>query len=79
MEKIDETSFPNRKSFYSNLNFEGICDYHELYVQSNNLLSADILENFQSSYLKTYNLDPAHIYSALSLANNNCCIKNYRN
>lgn len=61
MEKTDETSLPNRKSFYSDLNFEGICDYHELHVQSDNLLSADVLENFQGSYLKAYNLDPAHI------------------
>ena len=35
-------------------------DYHDLYVQSNTLLSADIFENVRSMCLKIYEPDPCH-------------------
>ena len=61
-ERFDETSLPNKESFYSNLNMENIDDidyrhgnnvfkgfklknlgeYHDLYVQSDTLLLADV-------------------------------------
>ena len=37
-----------------------LCDYHDLYVQSNTLLLADVFENFRKACIKTYELDPAH-------------------
>ena len=39
-------------------------DYHDLYVQSNTLLSADIFENVRSMCLKIYELDPCHFVFA---------------
>ena len=38
-------------------------DYHDLYVQSNTLLSADIFENVRSMCLKIYEPDPCHFVS----------------
>ena len=38
-------------------------EYHDLYVQSNTLLLADVFENFQSMCLEIYELDPAHYLS----------------
>ena len=82
-ERFNETSFPSKESFYSNLNMEDIDDidyrhgynvfnkfklnnlgdYHDLYVQSDTLLLADVFENFRDMCLKEYELDPAHFLS----------------
>ena len=79
-ERFDETSLPDKESFYSSLNMENIDDidyrhgknvlkkfklkhlgeYHDLYVQSDTLLLADVFENFRSMCIKVYEFDPAH-------------------
>ena len=33
-------------------------EYHELYIQSDTLLPADVYENFRNMCLDTYELDP---------------------
>ena len=43
-------------------------DYHDLYVQSDSLLLADVFENFKNTFIKVYELDPAHLLSAPGLA-----------
>ena len=82
-EKFDETSLPDKKYFYSELNLEDITDkdysdaqkvfeefctdigdYHDLYVQSDMLLLADVFENFRNKYLEIYELDPIYFASA---------------
>ena len=82
-DKFNETSIPNKESFYSNLTMENITetdyihannvfktfklnnfgDYHDLYVQSDTLLLADVFENFRKACIKAYELDPAHFIS----------------
>ena len=42
--------------------------YHELYVQSDTLLLADVFENFRNMSLKIYEIDPVHFLSAPGLA-----------
>ena len=94
-ERFDETSLPNKESFYSNLNMENIDDidyrhgnnvfkrfklenlgeYHDLYVQSDTLLLADVFENFRNTCLKVYELDPAHFLSLPGLAWQACLKK----
>ena len=39
-------------------------DYHDLYVQSNTVLLADVFENFRNKCIKIYELDPAHFLPA---------------
>ena len=43
-------------------------DYHDLYVQSDILLLADVLENFKNMCIGIYELDPNHFSSAPELA-----------
>ena len=94
-ERFEETSLPNKESFYSNLNMENIDDidyrhgnnvfkslklknlgeYHDLYVQSDTLLLADVFENFRNTCLKVYELDPAHFLSLPGLAWQACLKK----
>ena len=67
-ERFDETSLPDKKTFYSELNWKEITDkdymyaqkvfekfnlrnlgeYHDLYVQNDTLLLADVLEDFRN-------------------------------
>ena len=94
-DKFNETSIPNKESFYSNLTMENITetdyihvnnvfktfklnnlgDYHDLYIQSDTLLLADVFENFRISCIKTYELDPAHFISLPGLAWQACLKK----
>ena len=94
-ERLDETSLPDKKAFYSNLNIKDITDvdyrqakrvfkefniknlgeYHDLHVQSDTLLLADIFENFRNKCIKIYELDPAHFLSAPRLAWKACLRK----
>ena len=94
-DKFNETSIPNKESFYSNLTMENITetdyihannvfktfklnnfgDYHDLYVQSDTLLLADVFENFRKACIKTYELDPAHFISLPGLAWQACLKK----
>ena len=94
-ERFNETSLPNKESFYSNLNMENIEDidykhgnnvfkifelnnlgeYHDLYVQSDTLLLADVFENFRNKCLEVYELNPAHFLSLPGLAWQACLKK----
>ena len=93
--RFNETSLPNKESFYSSLNMENIDDidyrhgnnvfkkfklknlgeYHDLYVQSDTLLLADVFENFRNMCIKVYELDPAHFLSLPGLAWQACLKK----
>ena len=42
--------------------------YHDLYVQSDTLLLADVFENFRDKCIDVYEFDPAHFLSAPGLA-----------
>ena len=42
-----------------NLSNKNLGDYHDLYVQSDILLLADVFENFRDMCIKVYELDPA--------------------
>ena len=50
------------ESFKKN-NLKNLGQYHELYVQSDTLLLADVFENFRNICIKVYELDPAQIDS----------------
>ena len=48
-------------------NFQ-IKKYHDLHIQSNKFLLADVFENFQNMYLEIFELDPAGFLTAPGLA-----------
>ena len=53
---------------FKKFELENLGDYHDLYVQSDILLLADVFENFRDMCLKEYELDPAHFLSLPGLA-----------
>ena len=50
------------------MRLKSLGDNHDLYVQIDTLLIADVFENFRNKCIEIYELDPAHILSALGLA-----------
>ena len=49
-------------------NLKNLSDYHDLYVQSDTLLLADVFENFRNKCIEIYELNTAHFLSAPGLA-----------
>ena len=43
-------------------------DYHDLYLQTDVLLLADVFESFRTTSLENYKLDPCHYYTASGMA-----------
>ena len=43
---------------------KSLSEYHDLYVQCDTLLLADVFENFRDKCIEIYGLDPAHLLSA---------------
>ena len=68
MEKITDVDYRHAKRVFKNLSNRNLGDYHDLYVQSDTLLLADVFENFRNKCIKIYELDPAHFLSATRLA-----------
>ena len=59
--------------------FEEYCtdigDYHDLYVQCDTLLLADVFEKFRDTCIDIYGLDPCYFLSAPGLAWKTCLKK----
>ena len=48
MEDITEVDHRHAKSVFKSLNNKSLDDYHDLYVQTDTLLLADVFENFRN-------------------------------
>ena len=68
MEDITDVDYRHAKRVFRNLNNKNLCDYHDLRVQSDTLLLADVFENFRNKCIEIYELDLAHFLSAPGLA-----------
>ena len=63
------------KRGFKKLNNKNLGDYHDLYVQKDTLLLADVFENFRNKCIEIYELDPAHFLSSPGLAWQACLKK----
>ena len=68
MEDIDDIDYRHGNNVFNKFKLNNLGDYHDLYVQSDTLLLADVFENFRDMCLKEYELDPAHFLSLPGLA-----------
>ena len=75
MENISETDYRYANNVFKRFKLNNLGDYHDLYVQSDTLLLADVFENFRKACIETYELDPAHFISLPGLAWQACLKK----
>ena len=62
-ESISDSDYQHAQEVWTTFNCQTIGDYHDLYLQTDVLLLADVFENFRRTALSTYKLDPAHYYT----------------
>ena len=65
------------KIVFKEFNLKNLGDYHNLYVQSDTLLLAEVFENFRNKCIEIYELDPVHFLSAPGLALQACLKKDW--
>ena len=62
LEDLTDKDYTHAKKLFEELILKNLADYHELYVQSDTLLLADVFENFINKCIEIYELDFAHFY-----------------
>ena len=56
MEDITDTDYAQTKTVCKDFEIKNLGEYHDLYIQSNTLLLADIFENFRNICVNNINL-----------------------
>ena len=62
-EHITDSAYKHAQEVWTTYNCTTLGDYHDLYLQTDVLLLADVFENFRQTALSTYKLDPAWYYT----------------
>ena len=75
MENIEDIDYRHGNNVFKIFKLNNLGEYHDLYVQSDTLLLADVFENFRNKCLEVYELDPAHFLSLPGLAWQACLKK----
>ena len=75
MENIDDIDYRHGNNVFKRFKLKNLGEYHDLYVQSDTLLLADVFENFRNMCIEVYELDPAHFLSLPGLAWQACLKK----
>ena len=68
IENIDDIDYRHGNNVFKRFKLKNLGEYHDLYVQSDTLLLANVFENFRKMCLKVYELDPARFLSLPGLA-----------
>ena len=63
-EHITDEDYEHAQKVWSTFKIKNLREYHDLYVQSDTALLADLFENFKGKCIELYRLDSAHFLSA---------------
>ncbi|CAB4023342.1 Gastrula zinc finger, partial [Paramuricea clavata] len=66
--EVKEEDYQRALKVWDHFKMKTMRDYHDLYLETDVLLLADVFENFRRTCLENYKLDPAHYISAPSLS-----------
>ena len=75
MEDINDIDYRHANNVFKRFELENLGQYHDLYVQSDTLLLADVFENFRDMCIKVYKLNTAHFLLLPGLAWQACLKK----
>ena len=75
LEDISDEDYAHVQKVWDVFEIKNRGEYHDLYVQSDTLLLADVFENFRNMCLEIYELDPVYFVSAPGLAWQACLKK----
>ena len=67
-EHISDEQYKHAQNVWNTFNLKTMGDYHDLYLKSDILLSADVFENFRKTCLQYYKLDPCHYFTSPGLS-----------
>ena len=65
---ISDEDYAHAQKVWDAIKIKNLGEYHDLYVQSDTALLADVFESFRDKCLEIYELDPAHFLSAPGVA-----------
>ena len=68
LEDISDEDYAHAQKVWDVFEINNLGEYHDLYVQSDTLLLADVYENFRNMCLDKYKLDSVYFVSASGLA-----------
>ena len=63
-EGITDADYTHVQKVWEGFEIKNQGGYHDLYVQCNSLLLADVFENFRDKFIEIYGLDSGHFLSA---------------
>ena len=67
IEDTADVDYRHAKRVFKKLEMNNLGDYHDLYVQSDTSLLADVFANFRNKGIETYKVDPAYFLAAPGL------------
>ena len=74
-EHITDEDYAHAQKVWDTFKIKNLGEYHDLYVQSDTALLADVFENFRDKCIEKYELDPAHFLSVPGLGWKACLKK----
>ena len=75
LEDITDKDYNHAQNVWKVFGINNLGEYHDLYVQCDTLLLADIFEKFRDTCIEIYGLDPSHFLSTPGLAWQACLKK----
>ena len=67
-EHISDEDYQHAQNVWNKFNLKNMGEYHDLYLQSDILLLADVFESFRKTCLEYYKLDPCHYFTSPGLS-----------
>ena len=75
MSGISKEDYQHAKNVWHKFKLKNMGDYHDLYLETDMILLANVFESFRKVCIKNYGLDLAHFYTAPGLAWKACLKK----